>query len=204
MIGVFWGLLWIGGGLVVLALATLAVPVQVDVVWQSSSPSSSQASSLGRFLVAARWFGGLTPPLNLIDSDRPRKAKKQKKKRTSKRGDAKKKRRNGFAKIWRGGLASPELVMGFLRQIHFDRVVVDADIGLTNPADTGHLYGLLAPFIYAMPASSPISIMVRPDFEKVRFDGEIDAGGRVIPLTLVPSMARFAWRVFGPKRQAHQ
>jgi hypothetical protein len=95
--------------------------------------------------------------------------------------------------------AAPQLLAGLLRPVHFERLAIDADIGLADPADTGQLYGMLAAAEHALPRPARVSIIVRPDFSGSRISGEADAALSFIPLLLIPPGVRFAWRVFGPR-----
>ena len=95
--------------------------------------------------------------------------------------------------------AAPQLLRGLLKPVHLERLTVDADIGLADPADTGHLYGILAAANRAWSRPPRVSIAVRPDFSGARVSGELNAALSFIPLLLIPPGVRFAWLVFGPR-----
>lgn len=172
--------------LFVIVVAALATPIKIGV--------SARTSPSWRLQIAARLFGGLTPPIPIHDSARPR--------RERKRRAPKKKQpvlsRRAAARIPRVIAASPSLLAGLLRPVHLERLAVDADVGLADPADTGHLFGLLAAANYARPPNSAVSIAVRPDFTGPRAAGELDAVVSFVPVAFLPAGLRFAWRVFGP------
>lgn len=91
--------------------------------------------------------------------------------------------------------ATPDLVRGVLRAVRVERLRVDGAFGLADPADTGQLFGLLCPLLYALPPSPRREITLRPVFEGPSLTGE--AEGRV-GVTLAPALGaalRFGWRV---------
>jgi hypothetical protein len=189
MLGLVWGLL---SALVVLLLLigiVLATPVKLAFTMRTSPE--------WRLLVVARLLGGLTPAIAIHDSEHQQqreKAPRAKKKKKTTRPH----RRSG--RIPRAMTAAPQLLSGLLRLIHLERLAIDADIGLADPADTGQLYGMLAAANHACSRPPSVSIVVRPDFSGARTSGELDASLSFVPLLLIPPGVRFAWRVFGPRR----
>ncbi|PQO24796.1 hypothetical protein C2I36_01560, partial [Rhodobacteraceae bacterium WD3A24] len=107
-------------------------------------------------------------------------------------------------KRWRrgGGFVRgvPRLIAGLLGRFHLHRVRLDGAFGLPDPAETGHVFGLLTPLIYATPPSSRIAVRVRPVFTGPHLSGEAEAVIRVIPLTLLGPAIRFGWDNIGPGR----
>lgn len=174
---------------VLLLIAALVTPVKLGCVARSAPGS--------RLTVVARLFGGLTPPIPIHDSTRryvrktppPTKQKKKEKKASHSRQDGARVRRV---------IAAPQLLVDLLRPIHIERLAIDADIGLSDPAGTGQLYGLLTPLIYSGSPASAVSIAVRPDFSGPRLTGEIVAELSFIPVAFLPPAIRLAWRAFGP------
>jgi len=149
-----------------------------------------------RLTVALRFLGGLAPPIPVHDTAREqsKKAKpKDKPRKKAKRG------RRGPGRAGRMIAAAPQLAAGLLRPIHLDHVRVDADIGLEDPADTGHLFGLVAALNAARPSARAVSVTIRPDFTRPRLSGEVDARLRVVPAAWIGPCLRFAWRVFGSR-----
>jgi hypothetical protein len=92
-------------------------------------------------------------------------------------------------------VAAPRLLVSLLRPFRLQRLAIDADVGLSDPADTGQLIGMLAPLIYAVPRSNVVDIAIRPDFSGARVEGDLEADFSFVPAALVPPLAAFAWRV---------
>ena len=188
MLGLVWGLL---SALVVLLLLigiVLATPVKLDFKMRTSPG--------WQMLVVARMIGGLTPAIAIHDSARQHQRRKTP--RAKKKKAPRSHRRS--ARISRAMAAAPQLLSGLLRPIHLQRLAIDVDIGLADPADTGQLCGMFAAAEHALPRPAGVSIIVRPDFSGSRISGEADAALSFIPLLLIPPGVRFAWRVFGPRR----
>lgn len=171
---------------VLLLIAALVTPVKLGCVARSAPGS--------RLTAVVRLFGGLTPPIPIHDSTRQivrrtRPAAKRKRKVSQ--------QRQGLARV-RRVIAEPQLWVDLLRPIHIERLTIDADIGFSDPAATGQLYGLLTPLIYSGSPASAISIAVRPDFSGPRLSGEIVAELSFIPVAFLSPAIRLAWRAFGP------
>ena len=96
--------------------------------------------------------------------------------------------------------ATPKLLVDLLRPIEVSRLEIEADVGLGDPADTGQLFGLLAPIIYTQPMATVGLINVRPDFTASRASGTLLAELSFIPAAFIPPGVRFAWHVFGPRQ----
>lgn len=185
--GVLWFLGWVLAFVLALVVAVLATPVKFGFTF-STSPG-------WRLLITMRLFGGFAPVIPLHDSSRRR--PKAKKKPVARRRRLPARFRLSAARIRRGILAAPDLLAGLLRPIRLERLALDADIGLADPADTGQLFGFIAAVNHSRPAASAVSIEVRPDFTGPRASGELDAVLSFIPVAFVPPGLRFAWRVFG-------
>ena len=183
MATIAWVLFWVLIGIVVLIITALATPVKLDITLRSAPTR--------RFTAAARIFGGLTPPINL----KSRKQKRTTSEDTGKPVSSSRTRPNWTRMI----TAAPDLIRGLIRPLHIESLEIDADIGLEDPADTGQVYGMLLPFIYALPPSETYSIALRPDFGTQRLDAKLDATVSFIPLAFVPPASKFAWRVFAPQ-----
>lgn len=188
MLGVIWALV---SALIVLLLlvgVVLATPVKLAFT-MTTSPQ-------WRLKIVARLLGGLTPAIAIHDSVRHqqlRRAPRAKKKKATRS-----RRRSGW--IPRAVAATPQLLAGLLRPVHVERLAIDADIGLADPADTGQLFGMLTTANHALPRPPRVSIVVRPDFSGSRASGELDAALSFVPLFLILPGVRFAWRVFRPLR----
>lgn len=174
--------------LLLLASVVLTTPVKLAF--------TVRTSPRWQLKIAARLLGGLMPAILIHNS-----ARRRRKKKTPK---AKKKRlammpRHAMVRVPRVIAAAPRLLAGLLRPIYLERLTVDADIGLADPADTGQLFGLLSAVNYSRPPTSAVSLLVRPDFARPCVSGELDAELSFIPLAFIPPGVRFAWRVFGSR-----
>jgi len=185
---------WTIGGMVAAFFLILAGALLTPVKFRFFARSAPHPL----FRLEARAFAGLTPSLRIADTTRERRKKsrnpKAADKKKSKKGRAMAKRAPAMLK------AMPDLVAGLLKTIHFERLDIDGEFGLGDPADTGQLYGRLTPLIYGTAGSRKISVALRPDFDTARLSGTIDAMLSVRPAALLPPAIRFAWRSFGSKR----
>ncbi|MDJ1014903.1 MAG: DUF2953 domain-containing protein [Paracoccaceae bacterium] len=186
-----WVALGALGAVLGLILALLCLPIILI-----GEACAGERTSLS---LRARAFGGLAPPIELTGkSDKPRKKEKKKEKRREK----KKPRRFGGGRN-RGSdmiAALPRLIGGLLSAVYIDRLELDADFGLEDPAETGHLYGLLCPVLYGFPPSPRRRIAIRPVFGQTCFRAEAKGAVRVTPVALLPPVAGFVWQIWGPKR----
>jgi hypothetical protein len=78
--------------------------------------------------------------------------------------------------------------------------------GLDDPADTGTLFGALAPVLATVAARHPATFAVTPVFDGARLDLRLAGAACVVPLRLVGPLAAFGWwlglrywRVRGPR-----
>ena len=180
--------LWLFALLIVLVLAVVLTPVRLTVLMRSTPQLDWQ--------VAARVFGGISPEVQIHDSSR-RRAKRQDKAEAHEPSRAQQRVRGMRLRFI---TAAPELLVGLLRQISISRLKIDADVGLGDPAETGQLFGLLAPIIYARPTTSAISVDLRPDFVSPRISGKINVELGFVPAAFILPGARFAWRVYGSRQ----
>jgi hypothetical protein len=181
--GALWYLAWALAIVLALAFAALATPVKLGF-------RLGTAPRL-RLRIGLRLLGGLAPPIPLLDTARRKPAKRKRRKPPAPPRRA--------MKSLRRGLSAPTLLIDLLRPIHLERLAIEADIGLADPADTGHLFGMLTAVNHARPAGSRVSISVRPDFTGPRAAGELDAVLSFVPLAFVPPGVRLAWHLFGPR-----
>lgn len=181
-------LLWLILILLVILAGALLTPVKLRLHLRSS-PSL-------KFRIEASAFGGVTPHVRILDSTRRRKheEKKPKKKKTKARS------KRSFAGGTRLVAAIPRLLSDILSAFHVDYLNVDAEFGLPDPADTGHVYGCLTPFLYGAPLPAKVVVSLRPDFNRACFAGEMDASLHITPAALLPPAVRLAWRAFGPSK----
>ncbi len=186
MSGMLWWLLAAFAVPLLLAIAALTTPAKINFTMHTSPR--------WRVKIAARLFGGLTPPIPIHDSARRRQKRNNP---TAKKKSFATVSRQAMAKIPRVVGAAPQLLTGLIRPIHLERLSVDAIIGLSDPADTGQLFGLIAAVDYSQSRTSAVSVAVRPDFAGPRATGELYAELSLIPITFIPPGVRFAYRLFG-------
>lgn len=82
------------------------------------------------------------------------------------------------------------LMTDLRRQVECDGLYLRAEFGLDDPADTGRLYGVLAPIMVAATAEG-FDVRCRPNFLQPGFEGA--GGGRIRarPITLVGLLVGF-------------
>lgn len=182
-------LLWILVGLLLLTVALLfavaVMPVRVELVVLKQDG--------WRFELALRPLGRFGPRV-AAPRGRHKPEKTKHKKQTAKRHSF---LRPDPARI---GGAVVRLVKDILNLIRIEAIKMDMKFGTGDPADTGHIYGLLMPFVYA-PAGSPrLDFAVEPDFQQSVLEGRAEFVFSLIPARLLSSAARFGWAAFGPRR----
>ena len=134
--------------------------------------------------------------MSIIDSSRhPGKADTTKKKKLRK-----KKEKRNLTSGMKLMPEAPKFLSDILSAIHFDFLNLDVDFGLSDPADTGAVYGYLVPFIYGAPLPSRIMVSLRPDFNQARFAGELETVLHITPAAILPPAFRLAWQVYGPQK----
>lgn len=173
-------LAWAAAGVLALVLLALALPVRLALV--------AEAGPVNRVALRLRLFGGLLPWLALADSARPPRAQHE----------APPPRRQGWRPPAGAGKRLVAALPGFLRRalgrVRIERIEVDADLGLGDPADTGQMFGLLMPLAHALPPTRA-RIALRPDFGALRCEGRLEAVLRLVPLALAGPLAGLAWAV---------
>lgn len=188
-----WIALWVVLVLVLGVLAVLALPVRLRL-HAESAPARRLRLQLGL-------LGGLAPWIAMADSTRPRKARTGAA-MTKVAGSKQKRRRFGRGRVARMLRAGPALIGGVLACVQVDRFRVDCTFGLNDPADTGQVFGVLAPFVYGARwgrGAAP-SVRLTPVFDRACLEGEADVALAVRPIRLLGPMLRFAWASFGPGR----
>lgn len=95
--------------------------------------------------------------------------------------------------------AAPRLLVSLFAAIRFETGRVDVDFGFEDPADTGEAFGQLAPILYGAGPTLPVDLALRPHFNGAILAGQAEGRLRVIPLSFVPPLILFAWRVWGPR-----
>lgn len=190
-------LLWALLALVLVVLAVLALPVRLRL--------HAQSFPMGRIRLELGLLGGLVPWIAMADSSRPRKARPSAgagAARPQKARTAKKRRRPGRGRAARMLRAGPALIGGVLGCVRVDRFHVDCTFGLGDPAETGQVFGALAPFVYGARwgrGAAP-SVKLTPVFDRACLEGEADVTLAVTPIRLLGPVLRFGWASFRPGR----
>ena len=179
-----------GVGLVVMAL--LAAPASLAV----------HVERTDRF--RTRWrVRGL---FGLVDTDLGRK-QRSRPERTRRSTKTKKPRRaaleRSLSKLRRGPAVALALVRteGFVwrivrlvkdlgQRVSYHDVHAHVDFGLDDPADTGRLYGALAPFLVAA-TTRGFDVRCRPDFEGSGLRGSCGARIQMRPLSMMSVLVKF-------------
>lgn len=187
MSGVFWALIWVVIAIVGVFVTALVTPVRLGLILRTSPDP--------RVKVSARLFGGLTPTIPIHDSARARPRAKEPPAKRERPWAASRQRRG---RVTRAIKAAPSLLVRLVRKFHVERLEIDANVGLDDPADTGLLFGVINALAYARPRSPRVSIAIRPDFTGLRASGKAEAELSFIPAAFVPPGLRFAWSVFRP------
>jgi hypothetical protein len=121
---------------------------------------------------------------NLIGKDVKRKKKPKKEKAKEK----KKRRIKPFIAMLRA--------RGFLRRLlrfvrdifrisHVREFKLDLRIGLSDPADTGMLFAVIAPVMVQLRTFTPPDIQILPDFEQTGLQGYFKCDLRIFPIQLI-------------------
>lgn len=166
------------------AIALLFLPILVRVHLVAGPQVS--------FHCDASALSGLAPPITLVSSTGKRDASRKAPKSTSNRA-----RRITKTRL---AAATPGLIADLFRHVCPVMLQVECEFGLNDPADTGHLAGVLLPLANARPAPRALNISLSPNFERPCLEGEITAAIRLTLAALILPFARFAWRVLGPDR----
>ena len=166
----------------------LITPVKL-VLEMHTSPS-------WRMNVGMRLLGGLTPAISFSRDVSRGKIRSARKTRKAKKGIF----RRSSTSVAQTVSATLRLLAELFRTVHCDRLSIDADVGLLDPADTGQLFGMITAAAHAMPSTQKVSIIIRPDFAEPRASGRLDAELSFVPLSLIPPSIRFVWRMVGSRR----
>ncbi|MCP4384565.1 MAG: DUF2953 domain-containing protein [Hyphomicrobiales bacterium] len=177
--------LWIVAAIGVLLIAVVSLPLRIRL--------RARSTPRGRIQVHVAAFGGFVPAICVIDSDRWRAKPKREEK------DRRTSRTRNISRSLKLARQLPSLLSELIRRFRIFQIRAEGEFGLDDPADTGVVFGLLAPFVYGIPRTSGISLDVRPVFGQPCLSGRLDATVAVSPATLLPPVFRFAWRTFGPQ-----
>lgn len=172
---------WLGVIVLGLLILLIILPVRIVVSWQSDPAR--------RATVLLRPFGGVFPAISVYDSTRKTTPDPPARPTRKRRGRGRRMRGNVVGEV-------TALLRRVLAAIHLDALMLDAEFGLGDPADTGQLFGQLCPLIHATGGH----VQLRPRFDGACLHGTALAQFRVTPLALAWPFVGFGWRVFGPRR----
>ena len=129
---------------------------------------------------------------NLIGKDikwkkKPKKEKPKKKKRRRVKPFIAMLRARGFLR------RLLRFVRDIFRNSHVREFRAYLRIGLSDPADTGMLFAVIAPTIVRLGAFTPLDIQIIPNFEQEGLNGYIKGNLRLFPIQIFTVMGLFAF-----------
>ncbi len=164
-------LLWLLLGAAVLLVIVLVMPLRIEM---------SVVKDTGwRCAVALRPAGRFGPRIAL-----PR--------RPGKKGKAEKRHRPGrrARRLPRG---VPRFLVEVVRRFRVRSLDLKMRVGLGDPAETGHVFGLLMPLVYSIGRAGRVRLDVEPVFDEMVLTGRGEAVVSVVPVSLVGPVARLGW-----------
>lgn len=200
MLAVLSVLLWLIGVVLALVLLAVATPIHLAL--------SAELGPAPRLCLRLRLFGGATPQFRIVDTSRspsaPVPEAAASTRAPARRGRRRQRRKAGRWRLPEGAAgrllrALPDFLRREIRRIHIDRLSLDGDIGLGDPADTGRLFGYIMPLCHALHLPRT-RIDLRPDFSRSRLDGRADAALHFTPLSLMVPVLQLGWRVLAVGR----
>lgn len=87
----------------------------------------------------------------------------------------------------------PGLISKVTSRVKLEKVDANIRFGLSDPANTGILYGALIPLLQLIGVSERSYIVLKPDFGNEVFDGSGHIATRFLPIALIAPMLGFAW-----------
>ena len=151
-------------------------------------------SEAWRFRAAVRPFGRYGPRIALSGRSQKPDRRDEKQRDASPKPKKRKLRAKGLAR------AVMRLIGDVLRRIRIDTARLKMRFGLGDPAETGQVFGYLAPLIYGTTPGQAIWLEVEPVFDQAVLEGEAELDLSVVPATLLGPLFRFGWFAFGPVR----
>jgi hypothetical protein len=166
---------WLLVAILAILLAALLLPWHVRFVGRTAPP---------RARVELRLFAGHAPaiPIPLGPS--------KKKDRDAKHEEEKIRRRKKRKRRIPAGIA--DLAFGVLEALRLHHIRIAGRIGLEDPADTGILWGYLAPLTYGLSGPGRV-IHLAPDFTGACLDLEASGDVAIRPVRLLRAGAAFGW-----------
>jgi hypothetical protein len=100
------------------------------------------------------------------------------------------------------GTSIARLFRRLARAVRVRQLTADLWVGLEDPADTGRLFGMAAPFVLLINRIPRCGVMIVPDFETLGLHGQAEAALTLSPARAVsglllflgsPAILRMAW-----------
>jgi hypothetical protein len=169
------------------AVAVLCVPISIE--------GSAQIGASFGWSVRVRWgFAALERSSNIPRERRRRRPRRKESPRIASGRAA----RAGRARmrLWTE-LATWSRVARLLRSLYarlrVSNFTMDCVFGLDDPADTGTLFGAVAPLLATVAARSPATCVVIPVFDGARLELRLAGAACAVPLRLMGPLAAFGW-----------
>lgn len=176
---------WIGVFVLFLCLLIVVTSWRVRLIWRSVPKQ--------HLSIKAGIFGKQGPSVTVYDGHALEKSK------SKKTGELKK------VKVRR--TPSPHFVLKAFdclisasSKLHVEKADIRAEFGFKDPADTGHIYGLLAPLNHVISSPNPIVFTAYPNFSAQCLRGNADICVRFRPILLLGSIFGFVWQTKGLRR----
>ena len=101
------------------------------------------------------------------------------------------------------------LAQNMWRQLRVRQLYLHLTFGLDDPADTGQLFGTLAPALFLTDRLTSLDLQVHPDFSQPTLQAESRGQLRLIPLTIIAVMITFilsptCWRGIAAAAKANK
>ncbi len=167
-------------GLVLACPLRLEVMLQKDEVWNLAA--------------ALRPFGRYGPQIPLRRSQKKLKEPEVKVKKPSAMTRAARREPTRVAS------AALQFLRDVVRCVRIEEVRCHARFGCEDPADTGQVFGLLAPVLYGTAHARRLDLRIEPAFSGAVLSGRAEVALSLIPARLLPPVIRFGWIAFGPVR----
>lgn len=174
-------LLWALLGLVGLAIAALAVPLDLAARFDSEARP--------RIVLRAGWLFGLVRVKRALGARGSKPAGKAAPPRSAKRPRKRSRSRRPNAEVASRGIG---LAGELLRRVQVRHAAFDLRVGADDPATTGEIVGFAAPIVAMANALPCTRVSLLPDFTGPTLEGSGEGEVRIVPIALVPPLAGFA------------
>ena len=184
-----WTVLAVLIGLLATVLAVLVVAMALPLRLELRLVKEDTWSVSG----ALRPFGRFGPRIPL--------SRDRKKAKTAPKPRRKRAPRDLFSrKSQRVAGATVRLLADILHRVRLETARLEMRFGIGDPAETGQVYGLLAPLIYGTASAPRTHVRIEPVFDRAVLSGRAELDMSLIPGTLLAPVIRFGWSAFGPER----